>query len=559
MRFSLIFIALLSSISTHTLANEQADEKSYLTIIPNHNPQLIRNFNPFINSRLHTARDFIYEPLVIFNELKGNIPVFRLAKNYTVSDDLLSLTFDLRNDVKWSDGEQFTADDILYTFNMIKENSALDDRGIAKRITKIEKNNDYVITFTFNEVNTSLVNDVVSIPIVPQHIWSKIEKPETFTNKNPVGTGPFTEIERFTSTLFTQCRNPNYWDNSNLKVDCLRIPQKNHNDQVLADLINSEIDWAGSFVPDIDRVFVDASKNHGYWYPPAGTQSFVLNFNSNDPAKKEALENVDFRRAFSMSLNRQEIIDIAIYGNGKVNDFASGLGYGFESWSDKKTHEKYKPYMTYNVKEAKALLKKAGFIDKDGDGFVETPSGKKLTLEIQSPNGWTDFNNIVLLASEQINAIGIKTQARTPDFSVYNQAMITADYDIAYTNYFHGASPHKYWESAYHSRYQKKDGMPRFAMHFWKNAELDTLLDSFYQTDKHDQQMTIAHKIQALLAENMVTIPILSGPNFYQYNTKRFTGWWNEANPKGRPMIWEGTPERVLHVLDLKPVAATKA
>lgn len=101
--------------------------------------------------------------------------------------------------------------------------------------------------------------------------------------------------------------------------------------------------------------------------------------------------------------------------------------------------------------------------------------------------------------------------------------------------------------------------MPRFAMHFWKNAELDTLLDSFYQTDKHDQQMTIAHKIQALLAENMVTIPILSGPNFYQYNTKRFTGWWNEANPKGRPMIWEGTPERVLHVLDLKPVAATKA
>lgn len=71
MRFSLIFIALLSSISTHTLANEQADEKSYLTIIPNHNPQLIRNFNPFINSRLHTARDFIYEPLVIFNELKA--------------------------------------------------------------------------------------------------------------------------------------------------------------------------------------------------------------------------------------------------------------------------------------------------------------------------------------------------------------------------------------------------------------------------------------------------------------------------------------------------------
>lgn len=87
MRLSLTFIALLSTMSTAALASEQTDKKSYLTIIPNHNPQLIRNFNPFINSRLHTARDFIYEPLVIFNELKGNIPVFRLAKNYTVSND----------------------------------------------------------------------------------------------------------------------------------------------------------------------------------------------------------------------------------------------------------------------------------------------------------------------------------------------------------------------------------------------------------------------------------------------------------------------------------------
>lgn len=54
-------------------------------------------------------------------------------------------------------------------------------------------------------------------------------------------------------------------------------------------------------------------------------------------------------------------------------------------------------------------------------------------------------------------------------------------------------------------------------------------------------------------ADSQVTVPVLSGPNFYQYNTKRFTGWWTKDNPKGRPMIWEGTPERLLHVLDLKP------
>ncbi|MCV5217463.1 hypothetical protein OFC53_40175, partial [Escherichia coli] len=63
-----------------------------------------------------------------------------------------------------------------------------------------------------------------------------------------------------------------------------------------------------------------------------------------------------------------------------------------------------------------------------------------------------------------------------------------------------------------------------------------------------------AHGIQQIIAQDQVTIPVLSGAYMYQYNTTRFTGWWNEENPKGRPNIWAGIPERLLHVLDLKPV-----
>jgi peptide/nickel transport system substrate-binding protein len=158
-----------------------------------------------------------------------------------------------------------------------------------------------------------------------------------------------------------------------------------------------------------------------------------------------------------------------------------------------------------------------------------------------------------MLATEQLLDVGIKVKARTPDFSIYNKSMLGADYDIAYTNYFHGPTPHKYWDSGYHSRLQASEGMPRFAMHHWKSDKLDTLLDSFYKTADVGKQRAIAHSIQKMIAENQVTVPVLSGPNFYQYNTTRFTGWWNAENPKGRPMIWEGTPERLLHVLDLKP------
>ena len=91
--------------------------------------------------------------------------------------------------------------------------------------------------------------------------------------------------------------------------------------------------------------------------------------------------------------------------------------------------------------------------------------------------------------------------------------------------------------------------MPRFAMHFYKNTTLDKLLDSFYKTADKEQQLKVSHQIQSIVAENQVTIPVMSGAYMYQYNTRRFSGWWSEDNPHslGRPSIWAKVPERLLH------------
>ncbi|MGR6862369.1 ABC transporter substrate-binding protein [Aliivibrio salmonicida] len=540
--------------ATTGFAATDAAARSELTIVPDFYPTMIQNFNPYLATNLRTTTDFVYEPLVIFNEMHGNKPVMRLAEDFRMSDDLMSVTFDIRKGVKWSDGEKFTADDVIYSYQLLKDKPELDQRGINKWVTKVERLNEYQVKFTLSEANSNVPYEISLVPVVAEHIWSKVENPTTFTNENPVGTGPFTEIDTFTPQLYIQCRNPNYWDNDNLDVDCLRVPQIANNDQLLGKVVNSELDWTSSFIPDIDRTYASASPNHQYWYPPSGTQALMVNFKNPDAAKNEALTNVEFRRAMGMALDRQTIIDIAFYGGGTVNDFASGMGYTFEAWSDEATHNKYKKFNTYNVEAAKKQLAKAGFKDVNGDGYVDTPSGKSFELLIQSPNGWTDFNNTVQLAVEQLDEVGIKTKARTPEFAVYNQAMLEGTYDLAYTNYFHGADPHLYWNSAYNSALQEGDGMPRFAMHYFKDAKLDALLDSFYKTADKDEQIEIAHGIQKIIAENQVTLPIMSGAYMYQYNTKRFTGWWNEKNPQGRPNIWAGIPERLLHVLDLKPV-----
>ncbi len=74
--------------------------------------------------------------------------------------------------------------------------------------------------------------------------------------------------------------------------------------------------------------------------------------------RKEALDNVDFRRAFSMALDRQTIIDIAFYGSGTVNDFASGLGYAFEAWSDEATYKSTKASTLMTLKALRSYWQK---------------------------------------------------------------------------------------------------------------------------------------------------------------------------------------------------------
>lgn len=551
-KLALAVVAAAVSVLTAPIA--AAAERSELTMVPKFYPTFVRNFNPYLQTQLDTVQDFIYEPLVVFNELKGNEPVMRLAKDYYMSDDLMQVTFEIRDGVKWSDGKKFTAEDVAFTFNMLKKYPELDRTGINQRLKSVKASGDKV-TFKLTEANSNVPYLINEVSVVAKHIWSKIEDPSRFTNKNPVGTGPFTEIEKFTPQLYTQCRNPNYWDNGNLDVDCLRLPQIAGNDQFLGQVLSGQFDWTYSFIPDVDSTYAAASPNNKYWYPAGGSQAFMFNYKSPNAGNNEAINNIDFRRAFSMAIDRETIIDIAFYGGGVVNDYASGLGQAFKTWSDNAVYNQYKKFNTFNVSSAKALLKKVGFKDIDGDGFVETPTGKKLKLAIQSPSGWTDFNNTVQLGVEMLEEVGIDAEASTPDFSIYNQAMLDAKYDVAYTNYFHGADPYTYWDSAYHSRFQANEGMPRFALHYWKNAELDNLLDGFYKTAERDEQIKIAHKIQKIIAENQVTVPVMSGAYTSQYNTSRFTGWWNENNPKGRPMPITNTQERLLQLLDLKPKA----
>ncbi|WP_048645438.1 ABC transporter substrate-binding protein [Nitratireductor soli] len=530
-----------------------ANAESVLTALPVQRTAWIENYNPFNQStRLPSVNDFIYEPLIVFNTLKGGEPNYRLATAYEYADDLKSLTVTLRDGVTWSDGEPFTTGDIAFSLDLVKKNKALDIYGLDKIVDSAEMVDDKTIRFNLFEANSGAIYQIVRLAVVPEHVWASVEDPVTFTNPNPVGTGPLTDIRRFTPQEYIQCRNEKYWDAETLKVDCMRFPQIATNDQALAAAARGELDWMGSFLPDIEKTFVAQDpEHHKYWFPAGSLVAFNMNMEAKNEGNREAFADLDFRRAVSMSLDREAMVDIAGYGYPTINQYPSGLGQAFHSWNNPEVDAEFGKYTRYDVEGAKALLAEAGYKDSDGDGHIESPSGKKIAFSIIVPNGWTDWINTVQLAVEGLTAIGVEAQVATPEQAVWSESLINGDYDMAMNAYFTGITPQYHMDLGLHSRNQ---GKTRFGATRYYNDKLDALLDGFFKTADADEQRQIMNDIQMEIGRDMPYVAVFNNPLWYQYNTKRFTGFFSADNPVAKPVVHDETPERLLHLLSLRPV-----
>lgn len=552
LRTSLIVAAstMVLAMATPAIAQEQ----NVLTVSAEQTTTWVRNFNPFgQTSARYTTLDFIYEPLVVFNRLKGNEPHFRLAESLELAEDLKSITFTLREGLNWSDGEALTADDVVFTYYYIKQFPALDFISVSALLESVEKVDDRTVRFNLNEPNSLIANTIVGMPIVPEHIWADIEDPVTFANEEPVGSGPLTEIARFTPQIYEQCRNPHYWDDENLAVDCIRLPQLADNPQVLAALADGTLDWATSFIPDIDNTFVAKDpEHHKYWFTPSSLVSFQLSMVTPDENNRKAFADVNFRRALSMLIDRQTIVDIAGYGYPLVNEDPSMLGELYASFSNPEVETQFGQYGRFDMEAGLALLDEAGYVDADGDGFRDNPDGTPIAIDIMVPNGWTDWIDAVQIAMETLTEAGLNVAMSTPEAAVWTSGLIAGEYSMTLNALASAADPY----FPYVRSFNPADfGKSRFTAPHWENAEVMDLLDQYTQVKDPADQKAIMDQVQLIVAEAMPVIPVYNSPSFYEYNTSRFTGWADAENPKYSPVVSNANPARLLQLLDLDPVA----
>ncbi|HET9972330.1 MAG TPA: ABC transporter substrate-binding protein, partial [Streptosporangiaceae bacterium] len=260
---------------------------------------ITQTFNPFVPTGAPWgmgATGLIYEPLIQFNLAAPPKYTPWLATSYQWSNGGKTLTFAIRQGVKWNDGQPFTPADVAFTFNMLKNDAAVNLNGVKYGSISVSGNN---VVLTFATPQFTNLQSIAGTGMVPKHIWSSQATPEKFTDPNPVGTGPF-KLGSFTPQGFTLVKNPGYWQADKLKVPKVFFPVYTSNTSALSALFSGQIDWTGNFIPGLEKSFVKPNPQfHHYWEAPGGTNSLVPNLN------KWPTNQLPVRQAISAAINRQ--------------------------------------------------------------------------------------------------------------------------------------------------------------------------------------------------------------------------------------------------------------
>ena len=530
MKFSAL-VALVSMVwlvGCHDLG--RAPEKA-LVVSVEQQSSWVQRFNPL--SPMATPRwpskGGIYETLMVFNSAQESW-VGVLATHYRWEENGTLLRVTLRENVKWSDGTSFGLDDVLFTFELMRTHPGLDTGGVWKHLQSVSKIEEELV-FKFKAVHAPLFDGIVQTPIVPKHIWERVEDPVRYADEKPVGTGPFTEVLRFDPMIYELGANPHYWEPGVPKVKRLRFPAYSSNDQATLALVKGEVDWAGNFVPAIDATYVRKQPStRRYWFARTGTMVFLyLN------QLQDLFKDLDVRRAISCSIDRDRLVDIAMFGYTR-SAWQSPYSDGFAKWEKRKDQK---------ISGCDALVQKVA---------AKFESAKP--LEILVVSGWSDWVRAAQLVARDLAVLGLDAKVRTLEFGTWFGRVQNGDFDMSIGWSAEGSSPYQLMKGLMDPQLVLPPGEKSVQnWHRYGDEEAGRLLELLATTVDEAKSLEIVHQLEDRFYATLPSIPLFPNPSWAVFNESKYTGFPDPNRPYagGSP---NALPEASLVLRRLAPVEA---
>ena len=527
--------------------NEYQVEKGVMTISKEQTQSWVRNFNPLApgaNARWPSVAG-IYEPLFITNSMTSKVVPW-LGESYKWKKENRVLVIKTRDNVRWSDGKPYSAYDVEFTFNLKKKFPALDGTGnwkYLKSVTAVDSNH---VEFIFSRIYVPGFEVLAGQPIVPKHVWNNIDDPVKYTDPNPVGTGPFTEIVKFTNQVWELGKNPNYWQKGKPKIDKLRFPAFLSNEQATLALIKGEVDWSGNFIPAIDRIFASKDPEHNkYWFPKSGGSIFLY-LNTTQPP----FDNIDFRKAISMAIDRELITKVAMYDyTSPAHQTAiSGSFLNYRLSSENINESWVGFYPNQSVEKIKLLGYK-----KNSSGYWADSTGKEVQISIGIVSGWADWIRAGQIISKNLEDIGIRARVKTQDFGAWFNDLQTGEFSGAIAWAESGANPFPMYEGLMASKNIKPIGEHAGTnWHRFGLSEVDSLVSVFEVTSDDSMKNKLIYRMQELFIKSAPAIPLFADPTWGVYSTKRFKNFPSADNPYAQ-ISPNKTPENLFILTEVEP------
>ena len=516
-----------SACSVHTSSGSSsgAGNGTLLLAADSGTPTFTRNFNPFsANTRI--GAHYMYEPLEVVNSIDGTATPFLATGNKVV--DPTTIQYTIRQGVKWSDGKPFSIDDVTYTFNLIKKNPALDTLGEWQNISSMTTSGN-TLTFHLKNPDVPAAYIIDQQIIVPQHVWQNVKNPVTWTNPNPVVTGPYV-LDSFAGNEYSLKKNTSYWQASKVAADKIVLPASNKQ----LDIVKNGYDWAYAFMTDVDKTWVGADKQHNtYWFPPGGTISLFPNLT------KAPFNDVNFRQGLSYALDRTKVANDAEQGYVKPAGQTGLLLPNQEKWLNSDIADKGQ--ITQNTQTALKYFAKAGYTQSGGK--LVDKSGNQLQLTITTANGYTDWLQGLQTVQSQLQSLGITVKINQPQPAAYTQALNNGDFELAMGSFGGTGSVFQDYNNLLNSSFATPVGTATSAnFERYKDASTDALLTQLKAATSTADQQKIVDQLQQVVYNQVPVIGLFYGGLWGLFSTKQFTNWPSASNPYAPPSTWTETP-----------------
>ncbi|WP_010283368.1 peptide-binding protein [Bacillus timonensis] len=444
-------------------------------------------FNPYFST--DTASSDI-EGLIYNGLVKTNLDLeteLDLAEDIQVSDDNLEYTVKLKQGVKFHDGQDMTADDVVFSYMMMKNPDVVSERkSNFESMEKVEKIDDYTVKFTLNKVDVTFYPITLSYAVLPEHVLGSVD-PATlheneFNTKNPIGTGPFKFEEWKDGEYVKVVRNDDYFEGKP-HLDSITTRIITDANGMIAALQAGEVDFYAG-VPGTEVETVKAIDGTKVEEGLALSYTF-LGFNQ----QQERFQDKRVRQAFTHAVNKDAIVESIMQGAGQAAQAPDSP----LMW----TYNDEVPEFEYDLEKAKALLKDAGWEDTNGNGIIDK-DGVEMSFKISTNQGNKVREDIAVVLQEQFKEIGVEATPDIVEWGAFIEKISAPnwDYDALILGWSLSTFPDQY--DIFHSS-QSKEGL-NFV--WYKNEEADALMEKARQTPDTEEYKQIHKDLYNILVED---------------------------------------------------------